>query len=224
MRLCETQPISSRQVYCTKSKGLFDLCGQAQPQTFWESEEIDRLMVFIHFVMLVQITRCYWLLIIDSGTRIFSDTMQFQYCFLSTIDNRPVSGTYIYVKIQYHRYIQNGIHSEIQQNWYMYIVIMIQRDWCMYSYLQIQQSWCMYSYLEKQQSWYMYTVITIQCNWCTQLSTNTTAGACIQLVTDTMVQVYLYSYYRFNRTSSCIVTTDTMELVHVYSYLEKQQN
>ena len=49
MRLCETQPISSRQVYCTKSKGLFDLCGQAQPQTFWESEEIDRLMGFYTF-------------------------------------------------------------------------------------------------------------------------------------------------------------------------------
>ena len=49
MRLCETQPISCRQVYCTKSKGLFDLCGQAQPQTFWESEEIDRLMGFYTF-------------------------------------------------------------------------------------------------------------------------------------------------------------------------------
>ena len=31
----------------------------------------------------------------DSGTCVFSDTMQYLYCFVSTIDNRTVSGTYI---------------------------------------------------------------------------------------------------------------------------------
>ena len=120
------------------------------------------------------------------------------------------SGTYIYVKIQQHRYIQNGIHSEIQQNWYMYIVIMIQRDWCMYSYLQIQQSWCMCSYLEKQQSWCMYTV---------SYRYNGTSVS-IQLLQIQQNQ-FMYSYYRYNGTGACIqLFRETIELIHIYSYYD----